>query len=150
MFNEKIFINNLNEIRYGTTKISSMKTMSEIMELLEKHKCEEILTRNSTQTGTKQIAFVYQGLPYMITIPKVYVGKSKEFNEDIGARLVKYYLEIILDWAKLRVVNLENLLVGQRIVQIDGKNYSMLDVVNKMPPGKMLGAFAEKPPELNG
>lgn len=142
MFNEKIFINNERDIRYGTTRISAQKTMGEIMDLLEKHKCDEILTRSSRETGAKQIAFIYQEKPYMITIPKVYV--KKVLNECIGARLVKYYLEIILDWAKHRVVNVESLLMAQRMVQIEGQSYTMEDVVNKMEPGKILGAFGEQ------
>lgn len=150
MFYEKIYIDSVNNIRYGTTKISPQKTMGEIMNLLEKHECDEILTRSSRETGAKQIAFVYQGNPYMITIPKVFVGRNKELNEMIGPRLVKYYLEIILDWAKHRVIDLQNLLMAQRMVQIDGKNHTMMEVMNKMPPGKILQSFAENPQLTDG
>lgn len=150
MFYEKIFINNERDIRYGTTKISPQRTMGEIMDLLEKHECDEILTRSSRETGAKQIAFIYQDNPYMITIPKVFVGSNKVLNESIGPRLVKYYLEIILDWAKHRVVDIENLLMAQRMVQIDGKNYTMIDVMNKMPAGKILESFAETPQLTEG
>lgn len=150
MFYEKIFINSVKDIRYGQTEISAQKTMGEIMNLLEKHKCDEILTRSSRESGAKQIAFIYQDNPYMITIPLVYVGENKVLHDKIGVRLVKYYLEIILDWAKHRVVDLQNLLMSQRMVQIDGKNYTMMDVMNKMPAGKLLESFAETPQLTDG
>ncbi len=149
MFMERIFVRNIGDIRYGYTEIPASRTMAEIMNLLKEYECEEILTRAS-RTGNDQIAFIFQGTPFLITIPKVYVGKNKVYNERIGIRMVLYYLEVILAWAKIRAIDINNLLMGQRIVQIGDKTMTMSEVVNTLPPVELGKIFvAGKQPQLN-
>jgi len=145
MFNDIIHVKNKSEIRYGHTEIPTSRTMAELMKLLKEYECDEILTRTSKK-GNDQLAFVYQEVPFLITIPKVYI--KNVLNERIGVRLVLYYLEIIMAWAKARIIDIDSLLMGQRMVQIEGKNMTMKEVVDTLPPGKLLESFTESSPKL--
>ena len=140
---ERIYVKNKGEVRYGWTEVPVSRTMSEIMKTLKEHDCDEILTRTS-KTGNDQIAFIFQDTPFLITIPKVYVGKGQTLNERIGPRMVLYYLQVVLSWAKIRAIDLDNLLMGQRMVQIGDRNMTMDEVVNQLPAADMLRAFGGK------
>ncbi len=134
MFNDKIHIDKPNDIRYGTTKKSFHATYGEILALLSKHGCEQTAT---TRDGNiHKIGFVFQDNPYMIQIPRVYV--KGEYNDMIGIRLVKYYLEIILEWSKQRIIDFEFIMLGTRMVNIDGITITLKDAVEQMPPADLL------------
>jgi len=133
MFADTIQIKKESDIRYGTTKINFHKTYGEIMALLGKHGCDQIATMKDGDI--QRIAFVYQDNPYMISIPRVFV--SGIYNDKIGIRLVKYYIEIILEWSKQRIINFEYLMLGARMVNIDGQNQTLKEAVDNLPPVKL-------------
>ena len=114
MFNKIIKIERKENIRYGTTKISNNKTIGEIMDLLDKHGCDKTLLMKE-KGGYDQIGFEIEGNPYLFTIPAVYV--KGELNECIGPRLIKYFLEVILELTKSRAIDLSTLLLGSRCVR---------------------------------
>jgi len=114
MFKEVIRINNKSLIRMGQTKIPFHQTFGEILVLLSKHECDQVLT---SRNGDKhQIAFVYQSVPYLMTIPRVFV--QNKYNDMIGIRMVYYYLRIMLDWAKERVVDLPQIMLASRLIEV--------------------------------
>lgn len=131
MFNKAIYVKNVKEIRYGTTQVPFSRTEGEIKELLKKHGCQQMVT--AMDGNYVRIGFVYQGKPYMIDVPCVYVGPKKELNERIGIRLVLYYLEILLDWSKVRAIDFDKFLLGARMVEIEGKVHTLQEVVDKLP-----------------
>ncbi len=144
MFTDKIEIKKPNEIRYGTTLIAYEKTFGEILALLSKHGCDQIATMKDGDI--QKIGFVYQDNPYMIRIPRVFV--AGEYNEKIGIRLVKYYLEIILDWSKQRIINFEDLMLGTRMVNIAGKSTTLKEAVDEMPPTQLFQGMLDSSKQL--
>ena len=133
MFNETIFIKKKSEIRYGNTTIPYEKTFGEILALLSKHGCDQIAT--SKDHEKQRIAFVYQDNPYVITVPQVYIKDT--FEPKIGIRLVKYYLEILLDWTKMRIIDFEFLMLGSRMMDIDGNNFTLKEAVDQLPKAEL-------------
>lgn len=144
MFKKEIHVEKRNDIRYGTTKIGYNKTMNEIMGLLDKHGCEETIVHR--KEGNLKIGFVYQDEPYMITVPKVYVKGT--LNKKIGVRIVKYFLEIILDWKKERLVNFKVAMLPYRVVRLDGKSYQLGEVADEFPGGDMLQSLTSNVEQL--
>ena len=144
MFADKIEINKPNQIRYGTTQIAYEKTFGEILALLSKHAYDHIATMKDGDI--QKIAFVYQNNSHMIRIPRVFV--DGQYNEKIGIRLVKYYLEIILDWSKQRIINFEDLMLGTRMVNIAGKTTTLKEAIDEMPPTKLFQGIADATKQL--
>lgn len=144
MFTDRIEIKKPNQIRYGTTKISYEQTFGEILALLKKHGCDQIATMKDGDI--EKIAFVYQDNPYIIKIPRVFVDRI--YNDMIGIRLVKYYLEIILDWSKQRIIKFEDLMLGTRMVNIAGKSTTLKEAVDEMPPAQLFQSIADSSKQL--
>ena len=143
MFNKIIHINRIEDIRYGTTKIRFQKSQAEIMALLKKHGCEE--TAVITKGNECKIGFIYEGKPYMLDIPQVYV--KKVYVDWIGIRIVKYYLEILLELSKQRVVNFDDAMLGTRMVEMNGKKFTLREVVDTMPMPRLTDGFHSQPQE---
>lgn len=140
MFAERINIKKENQIRYGTTKIPYQKSFGEIMSLLQKHGCDQIATMKDGDT--QKIGFVYQEKPYIIQIPRVFINGV--YNEMIGIRLVKYYLEIILEWSKQRIIDFEFLMLGTRMVNINGHSTTLKEAVDNLPPAELFGGMGNQ------
>lgn len=139
MFKEEIHIKKKNDIRYGTTKIKPSKTQAEIMELLDEHDCSKI---GVWQEGKKKvIGFEYQDKTYTITVPRVYVRGT--YKKNIGIRLVKYYLEIMLDWAKERVIDFDFMMLPNRVVNYKGQQYRFGDLTDKLPDGQLMSPLSD-------
>jgi len=142
MFHEIINIKNVNHIRYGGTKKSLNQTKADIEKLLKKHGVEKIGTMSDG--NNHQIAFEYQGKPYVFNVPQVFV--KGVYNERVGIRQVYRFLEIVLEWDKQRVIDFDFLMLAGRMLQIDGKTITLLEAVNKMPQGR-IPALVESLPE---
>jgi len=138
MFHKIIQIKRIEDIRYGHTNKSFSQSLGEIMALLEKHGCQQIAT---VKDGTsRMIGFVYQEKPYRIDIPQVYV--KGVLNENIGIRVVKYYLEIILELSKQRVMDFDLVMLGTRMVDVNGKISTLRDAIGTLPvPLLVEGSF---------
>ncbi|MCK4545127.1 hypothetical protein KAU43_06275 [candidate division WOR-3 bacterium] len=144
MFTDKIEIKKPNDIRYGTTKIPYEQTFGEILALLSKHGCDQIATMKDGDI--QKIAFVYQENPHIIKIPMVFVDNI--YNEKIGIRLVKYYLEIILDWSKQKIIKFEDLMLGTRMVNIAGKSTTLKEAVDEIPPTQLFQGMLDSSKQL--
>jgi hypothetical protein len=128
-------------LRYSTTTVPYDKTFGEIMALLAKHECQEVATRK--KGNSQLIGFVYQDKPYIVTVPQVFVGD--EYDDRIGIRLVKYHLEIVLDWAKQRVIDFDYLMLGSRIVHVAGEDIPLKEAVETLPPADMFKGIQRRP-----
>ena len=136
MFNKIIKIEKKTDIRYGTTTISKNKTIGEIMDLLDKHGCEKTLLMKE-KGGYDQIGFEMGENPYLFTIPAVYV--KGELNESIGPRLIKYFLEVILELTKSRAIDLSTLLLASRCVRDEkGRLTNVTDYILPQIQNQML------------
>ena len=143
---EIIHIKSKSDLRYGWTDKPFEQTFGEIMALLQKHNCDRVATMRD---GEKHIiGFEYQEIPYIVNIPRVFV-KGK-YNEKIGVRLVKYYLEIILDWAKLRVIDFEFIMLGTRMVKIDEQAMTLKEAVDNLPPITLMEGLSKRTILLEG
>lgn len=137
MFNETIHIEKVSDIRYGTTKIPAAKTQAQIESPLEKNGCQKTMfVRNGDM---RQIAFEFEGNPYVITVPRVFVKGA--FNDRIGIRLVLYYLEIVLAFAKERVINFEFTMLSSRLVPAMGTQMSVADAIAALPEGRLFSGY---------
>ena len=132
MFRKEIHIKKKNQIRYGTTTIAFEKTFGEIMALLRKHKCEQIMTLE--KESFQQIGFTIDMRPYIIVVPRVYVDGV--YHDNIGIRIVKYFLETILELVKERIVDIEFLMLGSRMMRDR-------DTGEMLPVGEWLKALPE-------
>mgnify|MGYP003133190306 CR=1 FL=1 len=133
MFAEEIRITNKAHLRYGWTKLSFSKTQGHIMKLLDKHGCDKILV---TKDGDEwQLGFVYQNVPYLFVIPKVFLNGV--YDDKIGIRLIFRYLETSLELAKVRACNLSEMLLAQRLVEIDGEKITLGNAVKCLPPARL-------------
>ena len=137
MFVDIIHIKRKEDIRYGSTKIPFGQTFTEIMVLLRKHGCNKIATIEDD--GKNKIIFEYQEYPYLITVPSVYVKSI--YNDKIRIRIVKYYLETILELTKQRVMDFDFVMLGSRILQIEGQSITLKEAVDKLPPAKLFNGF---------
>jgi hypothetical protein len=100
------------------------------MKLLENHGCKQILT---TQNGNEhQIGFVYEGKPYLIQIPQVFV--NREYDDKIRIRIVLYYLETLLELSKVRAINFNFAMLGTQMVDVDGIRMPLAEVMEKQLP----------------
>ena len=133
MFAEEIRIKNKKQLRYGWTDISFSKTQGHIMKLLDKHGCNQILVTKDEDKW--QLGFIYQQVPYLFTIPKVYL--NGKYNDKIGIRLIFRHLETALELAKSRAVVLSDMLLAQRLVEIDGQKITLGNAVKCLPPAKL-------------
>ena len=134
MFSKEIIhVEYASHIRYGTTKLSFQQTMSQIMALLNKHGCNKIATAQDGEI--RAIQFIYQEKLYEVTFPRVYV--KKVYNDRIGIRIVKYYLEIILDLAKDRAIDFEGAMLGSKMVQIGDRSMTVKDAVDHLDPAEL-------------
>lgn len=145
MFKNEIFVDKKGDIRFGYTEVSYNQTFQEIMDILDEHECEEVITRR--KKGKTQIGFVYQDDPYLITVPKVYIRDT--LNKDVGIRIVKYYLEIVLDWEKERPIDFDIAMLPFRVVEYKGGRYTLGDMVNELPSSDgLLGEMVSSAEEL--
>lgn len=146
MFKDEIHVDKKNDLRYGTTKKPVHETMNEVMQLLREYDCERIVT--DQQDDNLRIGFIYQGKPYKITVPKVYV--KGEYEEKIGVRVVYQYLKIILSWTDEGVMSLNKALMSNRMVKLKGKTVALGEVADQVDNGEfkeMLGDESEALPE---
>lgn len=131
-----------NDLAYGTTQISNEDTLSDIRKLLRKHKCDEILI--GEKGGDQFIAFKYQGNPYVFRVPKVSVKRGRgyqrkyEYDDRLGVRIVYRFLQTLLDLTKVRIVDMQTLLLGARMVDVNGKSVPLSDVVDRIPAKELL------------
>ena len=146
MFVERIHIKKANDIRFGTTKIPYEKTYGEILALLRKHGCDRVATMRDGDM--EMIGFELDEVPYMIKIPIVYVGDQPE--DKIGVRLVKYWLETILELSKQRIIDMEYLMLGTRMVNIDGQNMTVKEAFDNVPTQNLLDSLSARTRQLKG
>lgn len=142
MFNKVIELKSMKEISYGSTKVSYQRTIALIMDLLEKHGCQKMGTLQ--EGNALRIAFQIDDIPFVIDVPQVYVGG--DFKQQIGVRIVYWYLKPMLEMVKKRIIPIHNLLLP--CIQVrdpgDGKLKSMGDLwikglsEGKISPEKLL------------
>ncbi len=148
MFHKTIHIKSVSEIRYGHTRVSYEQTYGQIMALLRKHGCDKIATMRDETTNSDQFAFEYNKNTYVFTVPRVYL-KGK-FDEKIGIRIVLYFLETLLELTKNRVVDIEFLMLGSRMVETEKGTMTLKQAADRLPPKaifKDMVALPEGEPE---
>lgn len=133
MFEDEVYVDKKNELRYGTTKKPAHETMNEIMQLLTEYDCERIVT--DYEGDTMRLGFIYEGKPYKITIPKVYI--RGEYEEKIGVRVVYHFLKMVLSWTKQGIVSLNKALMSGRMVKLQGKTVSLGEASEALEDGKL-------------
>lgn len=135
MFNKTIELKRKESIRYGGTKVNHQRTLTQILDLLNKHGCQKVGT---IQEGNDlRIGFQIDDIPFIIDVPKVYVGERYEPN--IGIRIVFRYLETVLELVKERIIPLHNILLPAIQVRDpeDGKLKPMGDLwIKRLTGGK--------------
>jgi len=70
-----------------------------------------------------RIGFIFEGKPYKIKIPKVYVRGN--YKEKIGIRVVYHFLKMVLSWTQESVVDMEKALMSSRMVELQGRSVSL-------------------------
>jgi hypothetical protein len=148
MFPKIIHIDNVKDIRYGTTEIGFYQTKAQLDKLLDKHGCTKVI---SGRDGTfNMIGFEYQEKSYMLAIPNVYV--KGVLVERLGIRIVFRYLEVLLELAKERVIDLDFALLSAKMVQTSIGTMTVGKALEKMPQADlMLPEYAgEDNDEKNG
>jgi len=140
VFKEEIYVDRKRDIRWGTTDVPVNKTMNEIMDALDENDCDEVVTRKKGKK--RQIGFVFENKKYLITIPRVYV--NGRFKEEIGPRIVKYYLETVLGWNKERPLNIEDSMLPFRLIEIEGKEVPLRQLVEEIPDSETASILGSK------
>lgn len=140
MFEKEIKVDRLADIRYGHTSIGFNTTYGQIMGLLRKHGCKQIMTMEEELEGQRyhKIAFTMEDKPYLFIIPRVYIAKGSKYNrkyvydEKIGIRIVFRFLETLTELIKLRILDPEIVMIGNRMVH--DKDGNMTNVADYILP----------------
>ena len=133
MFVKELHRKSKSDIRYGTTKVSYQKTFVDIMKLLDKHDCSQVMTYK--EGDNLSIAFTYLNKTYLIPITKVYV--NGKYEDKIGIRVIFRQLETMLELANEGFADMETLMLGCQLVRVDGENKRLAEVI-KTEPAKLL------------
>ncbi len=142
MFEDEVHVKKKNDFRYGTTKKPAYETMNEIMDLLDEYGCERVMTDRKGES--MRIGFIFEGRPYKIQIPKVYV--NGKYNEKIGIRVVYHFLKIVLSWSKQGIVSMERALMSGRMVQIGNRTLSLGEAAEELDDGDLSSTLGKHLP----
>lgn len=139
MFEEEVHVKKKGDLRFGYTKKKAHETMNDIQDLLDEYDCSEVVTQKK---GDKmKIGFIYQGKPYKLNIPRVYI--NGRYNEKVGPRVVYHFLEIVLSWTDSGIISMDKALMASRMVRIKGKDVSLGEASDKLPDGSMKGMLSD-------
>jgi hypothetical protein len=110
------------------------QTKAELEKLLDKHGCTKVI---SGRDGTfNMLGFEYQGKSYMLAIPNVYV--KGVLVERLGIRIVYRYLEVLLELAKERVIDLDFALLSAKMVQTAIGTMTVGKALEKIPQADLM------------
>lgn len=140
MFKDEVRVKSKNELRYGTTRKPAHETLNEIMELLDDYDCDRVLT--DREGDQLRIGFIFQGTPYKIAVPRVYV--DGEYNDKIGIRVVYHYLKMLLSWTKEDIVDLDKALMSSRMVEMGGESVALGEAADELGDGEFEGVIKQE------
>lgn len=120
MFPEEIRLERQEDIPYGTTRVSSEQSQTEIMKLLERFGAKRYWWMN--EPDGQKIVFELEGKPYIIRIPKVHIKQGRGhyrkyvYDPRVGIRIVLVYLKTFLPFVQCKALAADKLLLGARMI----------------------------------